>query len=137
MDDDNLPEDDLPQNNFSENNSSEKASSKNKYSKISQSEVNVNGLLLDEKNVLTLADLSRACTVHAEWVIELVDEGIIEPHSYDAPQWFFSGDSLERARIVRRLQRDLGINIAGAALVLNLKDEIEILRGRIYALEGK
>ena len=30
-----------------------------------------------------------------------------------------------------RLQRDLGINLAGVALVMDLLDEIEELRGRL------
>ena len=42
---------------------------------------------LDETPVLTLGELCRACTVHAEWVIELVDEGIIEPSGRRREQW--------------------------------------------------
>ena len=34
-----------------------------------------------------------------------------------------------------RLQRDLGLNLAGVALALELLDEIEALRSRISALE--
>lgn len=93
------------------------------------------GLLLDEACSLTLSDLSHACAVHAEWVVELVDEGILEPTGCDATRWRFSGPSLHRARTVRRLQQDLGINIAGAALVLDMLDEIEELRARVRLLE--
>ncbi len=46
-------------------------------------------------------------------------------------QWRFSGSALQRARTAMRLQRDLGINLAGVALAMDLLDEIEELRGRL------
>lgn len=86
------------------------------------------GLLLDEDNSLTLNELSHACRVEIEWIVELVDEGILEPSGHDTTHWIFSGLCLHQVRTVRRLQQDLGINIAGAALVLDLMDEIQELR---------
>lgn len=93
------------------------------------------GLLLDERSLLTLGELSRACMVSAERIVELVDEGILEPVGQDIAHWRFSGPSLQRALIVMRLQRDLSINLAGAALVLDLIDEIEMLRSHLQLLE--
>jgi chaperone modulatory protein CbpM len=93
------------------------------------------GLLLDEDCTLSLGELSRACMVHAEWIIELVDEGILEPIGGDTAHWRFSGPNLQRARTVMRLQRDLGVNLAGAALVLDLMDEIDRLRAHLRALD--
>jgi chaperone modulatory protein CbpM len=43
---------------------------------------------------------------------------------------------MRRATVALRLQRDLGINYAGAALVLQLLDDIEALRARIRILGG-
>ncbi len=90
------------------------------------------GLLLDEGSSLTLGELSRACRVHAEWIVELVDEGILQPRGSELIHWRFNGNCLQRIRTVRHLQQDLGVNIAGAALALDLLDEIETLRARIY-----
>lgn len=95
-------------------------------------------LILDSDHPLSLAELSRACSMHAEWVMELVAEGIldpIEPAPLDQPPRHcrFSGQSLRRAMIVRRLQRDLGVNLAGAALALELMEEMETLRARLNA----
>ena len=93
------------------------------------------GLLLDEDSSLTLSDLSHACCVQTEWIIELVDEGILMPDGNESSHWRFSGPSLHRAQTVLHLQQDLEINIAGAALALELMDEIEVLRTRLYVLE--
>ena len=91
----------------------------------------VSGVLLDDECSLTLGELSRACAMHAEWVMELVEEGIIEPLGGDLAQWRFSPRALYRARTVRNLQRDLGVNLSGAALALELLEEIEALRARL------
>ena len=89
----------------------------------------LNGVLLEEEIEFTLGDLSRVCCVNAEWILLLVDEGILEPVAgNDVANWRFSGASLQRVRITQHLQRDLGINIAGAALALDLLNEIESLR---------
>ncbi|WP_031434162.1 chaperone modulator CbpM [Methylomarinum vadi] len=95
------------------------------------------GVVLEEETEFTLGDLSRACSVHAEWIIALVDEGILEPKGKDVTEWRFSGDNLKRVLAVQRLQRDLGINLAGTALALELLEEIENLRGRLAALESR
>ncbi len=78
------------------------------------------GLLLDQEHPLTLGELSRACSMHADWVLELVEEGILEPlNPPEVSRLQFSGQNLHRALIVRRLQRDLGVNLSGAALALS------------------
>ena len=93
--------------------------------------------ILEEQTQLTLADLCRACAVHAERIIELVDAGVLEPVGREPPRWRFSGASLHRARMALRLQRDLGIDLAGAALALELLEEIESLRARLRAMGGE
>ena len=93
--------------------------------------------ILEEQTQLTLADLCRACAVHAERIIELVDVGVLEPLGREPARWRFGGASLHRARMALRLQRDLDIDLAGAALALQLLDEIESLRSRLRALGGE
>ena len=92
--------------------------------------------ILEEQTQLTLADLCRACAVHAERIIELVDAGVLEPQGREPAHWRFGGASLLRARTALRLQRDLDIDLAGAALALELLDEIESLRTRLRAMGG-
>lgn len=78
---------------------------------------------------LSLADLSRCCSCSAEWVIELVGEGVIEPVGGATPAaWVFDETAAPRAAAAWRLARDLSINAPGAALALQLLDEIRALR---------
>jgi len=97
----------------------------------------LSGVILDEESAFTLAELSRACSVHAEWLVGLVEEGILDPSGCDIGDWRFTGVALRRARTARRLQRDLGVNLAGAALALDLIDEIKSLRRRLAVFDGR
>lgn len=97
----------------------------------------LSGDLLDEQTELSLSDLCHACSSHAEWVVELVEEGVLEPIGHTRSQWRFSAFSLQRARTAMRLQQDLEINLAGVALALDLLDEIEALQARLARFETK
>ncbi len=92
------------------------------------------GYVIEEEVELSLAELSQACCVNAEWLMALVEEGILEPLPGES-HWRFSGASVYRARTVQRLQQDLGVNMAGAALALELLEEIDTLRAQLVALE--
>ena len=89
------------------------------------------GVLLDEHTEISLNELCQACASSAECIIEMVEEGVLEPVSYQQTQWRFSALSLQRAHTALRLQRDLGVNLAGVALALELLDEIETLRNQV------
>lgn len=93
------------------------------------------GILLDERYELTVAELCRACAGTDDWVVELVREGVLDPVDARAREWRFPGTSLRRARTAMRLQRDLGLNLAGIALALDMLDEIDNLRSRLRRLE--
>ena len=90
--------------------------------------------IMEEQTQLTLADLCRACSVHAEKIIELVEIGVLEPQGREPSRWIFINDSLHRARKALRLQHDLNIDFAGVALALELLDEIASLRARLRAV---
>ncbi len=94
------------------------------------------GCIVEEEVEVTLSELSQACGVNAEWLMALVAEGIIEPVGEAERHCRFGGGSVRRARIVQRLQRDLGVNMAGAALALELLEEIDSLRTRLAVLES-
>lgn len=89
----------------------------------------------DEHLELSLLELCEACELHAERLIEMVQEGVLEPRGPAPASWRFDALALERVRITVRLQRDLDINLAGAALILDLLDELQALRRRARILE--
>ena len=89
------------------------------------------GLVLEEDYSLTLRQICRICTVHTEHILELVEEGILEPTGTTVEHYRFRVDSLRRVQVSCRLQQDLGINLAGVALAFDLLEEIEQLRNKL------
>jgi len=84
------------------------------------------GQVVEDELRLTVDELSGACAVERSRIVELVEHGLLELQTEDR----FSGDALRRARLALRLQRDLGINAAGASLVVELLERIEALEAR-------
>ncbi|RCX32737.1 chaperone modulator CbpM [Thioalbus denitrificans] len=92
--------------------------------------------LIDEQTTFTLAELCRCCAVEAELIEALVEHGILEPVGRYGHHWRFPSSSLRRTRITIHLQRDLGVNLAGAALALDLLERLEALDARLRAIKG-
>jgi chaperone modulatory protein CbpM len=86
---------------------------------------------------LTIEEVGRMCAVRTDYIALLVREGVIAPALGSAPEsWRFTSLELRHTRVASRLQRDLGVNLAGAALALQLLDELEFLRAQIAAATG-
>ena len=94
----------------------------------------LSGDILEERDELSVADLCRMFAVEERHIVELVEEGVLGMRStvsvieVDKTEWRFHGTEVRRARIALRLERDLGINVPGVALVLELLEELEQLR---------
>ena len=83
-----------------------------------------------------MSELCRARGKPAEWILALVDEGVIDPVGAEQAHGHFNGHCLHRVRIVHRPQSDLSLNLACAALTLELLEEVEALRNLITVMEG-
>lgn len=81
---------------------------------------------------LTSAELCRFCDADETWVTELVEHGVLNPEGKTFTEWHFRGVNIVRAKKARRLQRDLGINTPGVAMVLELLQERDRLRRNLH-----
>jgi chaperone modulatory protein CbpM len=87
--------------------------------------------ILDEDTQLGIKEICALCRISTELVNEMVNEGVLIPEGPTPETWRFSAVSIKRIQVTRRLQNDLRINLAGAALALDLLDEIDELRSRL------
>jgi chaperone modulatory protein CbpM len=83
--------------------------------------------VIDEQTTFTLVELCRCCAVEAEHIEAMVEQGILVPVGRRGEHWYFPASSLRRTRITLHLQRDLGVNLAGAALAIELLERIDEL----------
>ena len=93
------------------------------------------GELLGEERGLTLAEVCRISGLNADDVIELVEAGVVEPETEEPRGWRFHSVAVWRVQRAVRFREDLGVNNAGAALALDLLEEVNRLRARLRQLE--
>lgn len=87
---------------------------------------------------ITLLELCQVFEIRADEVIDFVEVGVVEPFAGQAPsEWRFPAHALIRMRRALRLRHDLAVDPAGAALALDLLEELQQLRARLTALEGR
>lgn len=85
----------------------------------------------DKDFELSIEEIHYSLGVDSHFIQELIDEGILKSRTGQTKQWRFSDTELQRIRRVLNLQQDLGVNLAGAALALELLAEIDRLRSMI------
>ena len=88
----------------------------------------LSGEVVDDTMEITIVELCRSCAVETDLIEAMIEEGILEPTGTHGAERCFSYISVKRTRTVVRLQRDLGVNLAGAALALELLDRLDRLR---------
>src|ERR1700732_4021887 len=67
--------------------------------------------------------------------MELAELGVVAPRGARPGEWQIPATALPRLRVIGRLMRDLGVNVSGAALVLELLEAQRQLERRIHTLE--
>lgn len=87
--------------------------------------------VLDETMTWGIAELCDLCRVDSNLVHEMISEGLLTPQGTSPETWRFNAVAVKRIQVTLRLQNDLRVNLPGAALVLDLLEEIDELRARI------
>jgi hypothetical protein len=86
-------------------------------------------------HALTLHEVALRCGVELSFVEQLVEFGIIEGHTPGAAT--YSGEVTLRVQRCVRLQRDLGVNLEGAAVIVELLERIEALEHELRGLRRR
>ena len=106
--------------------------------------VQLTSFILEDQIGLTFEEVCRACAAQSDMIVELVNEGVLTPDLATPPgempstpgDWRFTGLHMHRARVAVRLQQDLGVNLAGAALALELLEEVDLLKAELRRRSG-
>lgn len=89
------------------------------------------GQLIDERSVFSAEETLKVCSISTEILVSLVSEGVVEPLGGEPASWRFDAAAVARAMKAVRLHRELEIDMAAVALVLDLLQEIETLQRRL------
>ena len=91
--------------------------------------------VLTDQDWIGATEICQLCRVDLEAVLELGDLGLLTARQ--APGgWQVPATALPRLQVVGRLMRDLGLNVSGAALAVELIEAQRALERRIRDLEA-
>lgn len=87
-----------------------------------------------EKQLITIDELSRLVELHPAVLRRYIVLGLLDPE-IESPEPLFDETVVARVLKIERLKRDLGINAAGCALVLDLLERIQELEAQLAHLQ--
>ncbi|MTI64777.1 chaperone modulator CbpM [Methylophaga sp.] len=88
-------------------------------------------------HLISFTQICDCCELPATTLAEMLDYGVIAPSAMTITEHeaLYEAECIQKVRKAARLCRDLEVNIAGAALALDLLDEINTLRERLLIVE--
>ena len=92
---------------------------------------------LDGRETITLAELTRACTLSAAELDELVGYGAIVPLRATAQETLFSAEWVMPLRQAARLRRDLDVDLYAVAIMLGFLDRFAGLENELRSLQAR
>ena len=95
----------------------------------------MSGEILSDERTLALEDICETCGLPESKIITYIEEGVVEVQGGDVKLWRFSELSVVRIQKAVRLEKDLRLNPAGAALALELMSQIEELKNELKRLQ--
>ncbi|MCA9859316.1 MAG: MerR family transcriptional regulator [Thermomicrobiales bacterium] len=83
-----------------------------------------------ETRYVTLEAISTRTGVTTRRVRYLERAGLIRPAESDEHFRLYHEETVERIQTIERLTNDLGVNLAGVEVILNMREQIIALRAR-------
>jgi DNA-binding transcriptional MerR regulator len=90
-----------------------------------------------EHSLLTLEDLANAAGLCQETLQTFVGYRLIEPSASVGSCPLFSTASVERLQRILRLRHELGVNLAGLAVILDMTERVEKLQKELDVLRNR
>lgn len=82
------------------------------------------GRLIDNEKPLTMIQVCDRCRVNPQEIMDMIEEGMIQPGHRLGKSIRFSLGALERIQKIQRLKAELELSLAGTALAIQLLDRI-------------
>jgi chaperone modulatory protein CbpM len=78
----------------------------------------------NEREQLTLDALAGVAGLHPEIVERFVEFGLLNPAGWVGEDLLFDATAVPRLQTIKRLRSEIGINLAGIAVILDLLDRL-------------
>ncbi|EKM1485256.1 helix-turn-helix transcriptional regulator [Campylobacter coli] len=74
--------------------------------------------------VYLISVVAKILSIHPQTLRQYEREGLIEPSRTDGKIRLYSQRDIDRIKLILRLTRDMGVNLAGVDVILKLKNQL-------------
>jgi len=85
----------------------------------------------DAKKYYHISNVARMYDIHPQTLRLYEREGLLRPSRSEGNTRLYSDDDLKQLEIILNLTRDLGVNLAGVEVVLNMRQKIERIEAEV------
>ncbi|HEY0607233.1 MAG TPA: helix-turn-helix transcriptional regulator, partial [Herpetosiphonaceae bacterium] len=83
----------------------------------------------------TIRVVAQMVGLHEQSLRMYERKGLIQPQRSDGNIRLFSDADVERVRSIKRLVDDLGVNLAGAEVILHMREQMDLMRQELEQLQ--
>jgi len=88
-----------------------------------------------DEPVYLISIVSSMLNIHPQTLRQYERDGLIKPSRTQGRMRLYSQRDIDKMKMILRLTRDLGVNIAGIDIILRLKEQMEIMEREIEILK--
>ncbi len=92
------------------------------------------GILMDEGTKISFVDICQKCNISEQILLEMIEHGLLHHEVHYSKKIHVDPKTFLRIQSASRLHQDLGINIPGVVLALELLDELEKITSELDIL---
>jgi len=83
------------------------------------------------KAAYMISAVAEQYQIHPQTLRLYEREGLLKPSRSDGNTRLYTDDDLERLEVILKLTRDLGVNLAGVEIILNMREKMEEMQRQI------
>src|ERR1700680_348719 len=83
------------------------------------------------KAAYMISSVAEQYGVHPQTLRLYEREGLLKPSRSDGNTRLYTDDDLERLEVILHLTRDLGVNLAGVEIILNMREKMGQMQSQI------
>lgn len=85
----------------------------------------------EKRPLYMISVVAEMFNIHPQTLRAYEREGLLRPARTDGNTRLYSEEDLERVELILRLTKDLGINLAGVEVILNMRERMDEMRLRM------
>ena len=78
-----------------------------------------------------ISAIAEQYEIHPQTLRLYEREGLLKPSRSDGNTRLYSDEDMERLEVILKLTRDLGVNLAGVEIILNMREKMEEMQRQI------